>query len=84
MIRYLFYSLLLIAAFALTTFGLMQWQAQGFAVDGIWPFRAPFGELFRASPQLHPIHYLALGVIMIPLSLWKIFLLEPGDSDHAP
>jgi hypothetical protein len=61
-------------AFALTTFGLLQWQAQGFAIDGVWKF--------TARAHLHPVYLLVFGAAMIPLSLWEIFLLEPRDPDH--
>jgi len=67
--RYLLRCLLLATAFALTTFGLMQWQSEAFDTAGVWPFASHW--------RLHPLHCLALGVVMIPLSLWEIFLLEP-------
>jgi hypothetical protein len=71
-IRLLLRCLLLTTAFALTTFGLMQWQAEAFDTSGIWPF-APHW-------RLHPLHCIALGIVMIPLSLWEIFLLEPRET----
>jgi hypothetical protein len=74
MARRLFRCVLLTAAFALATFGLLQWQAEGFAVDRIWQFTAQL--------HLHPVYCLTLGVVMIPLSLWEIFSLEPRDPDH--
>jgi hypothetical protein len=74
MTRYLLRCALLTGAFALTSFGLLQWQAQGFAIDGIWEFTTP--------ARLHPVYLLVFGVAMIPLSLWEIFLLEPRDPDH--
>ena len=75
MIRYLLRCLLLTTAFALTTFGLMQWQSEGFDTAGMWPFTADW--------RVHPLHYVALGVVMIPLSLWEIFLLEPRSHSDA-
>jgi hypothetical protein len=64
--------MLLTTAFALTTFGLMQWQAASFDTGDVWPFARDW--------HLHPLHYIALGVVMIPLSLWEIFLLEPREK----
>jgi hypothetical protein len=31
---------------------------------------------FDAGFRLHPLHYLIVGIAMIPPSLWEIFLLE--------
>ena len=72
MIRLLLRCMLLTTAFALTTFGLMQWQAASFDTGDVWPFARDW--------HLHPLHYIALGVVMIPLSLWEIFLLEPREK----
>jgi len=60
--------LLLVAAFALTTAGLMGWQARGFSFEGLWPL--------DGVPALHPLHLLVLGLAMIPPALWEVFLLE--------
>jgi hypothetical protein len=66
--RLLFRCALLAIGFAATTFGLIQWQALGFSFRGVMPFDAGF--------RLHPLHYLIVGIAMIPPSLWEIFLLE--------
>ena len=66
--RMLFRCVLLAIGFAATTFGLIQWQALGFSFRGVTPFDAGF--------RLHPLHYLIVGIAMIPPSLWEIFLLE--------
>ena len=79
--RYFWRCLLLMAAFALTTFGLLQWQAERFVMPCSWPIAEPFGAPFTTA-GLHPMYYLLLGVILIPLSLWEIFLLEPSHRDH--
>jgi hypothetical protein len=60
--------LLLVAAFALTTAGLMGWQDRGFGFDGFWPL--------DGDPRLHPLHLLVLGLAMIAPALWEVFLLE--------
>ncbi len=72
MLRYLIRYALLVSAFALTSFGLMQWQSADFDTYTVWPF--------AGSMKLHPLHSLLLGLVMIPLSLWEIFLLEPGSA----
>lgn len=67
--------LLLVAAFALTTAGLMGWQDRGFGFDGLWPL--------DGDPEVHPLHLLVLGLAMIPPALWEVFLLE-RDLHEAP
>jgi hypothetical protein len=71
--RYLLRFLLLTAAFALTSAGLMFWHAEGFSFRGIWFLD---GEL-----SLHPLHLLIVGLAMIPPALWEIFLLEQTRND---
>lgn len=71
--RYFLRFLLLIVAFALTTAGLMFWQAQEFRFNGLWPF----GD----GGHLHPLHLLILGLAMIPPALWEIFLLEQAAGN---
>jgi len=66
--RYLLRFLLLTAAFALTSAGLMFWNAEGFSFHGVWLLDGEF--------RLHPLHLLVLGLAMIPPALWEIFLLE--------
>lgn len=66
--KYLTSFLLLAMAFALTTVGLMLWHAQDFGFQGIW--------FFDNDYKPHPIHFLVLGIAMIPPALWEIFMLE--------
>ena len=47
-------------------------KAASFDTGDVWPFARDW--------HLHPLHYIALGVVMIPLSLWEIFLLEPREK----
>ena len=54
--------------FCLFTYGLLEWQADGFALRGLLPFRADY--------RWQGLHYLMLGLAMIPPSLWEIFNLE--------
>ncbi|MEM1229871.1 MAG: hypothetical protein AAGI15_04990 [Pseudomonadota bacterium] len=67
-LRYLLRFALLTIGFALTTLGLMTWQARGLSFDGLWPMEGPFA--------VHPLHLLVLGLAMIPPTLWEIFVLE--------
>ena len=64
---------LLALAFAITTFGLAQWQARGFVWHDVWPLAE------RLS--LHPVHLLVIGIAMIPPTLWEIFLLDQGSRN---
>ncbi len=64
--KYFVRFLLLTAGFALTTSGLMLWQADAFSFSGIWAF----------ADGIHPIYFLIIGIAMIPPALWEIFLLE--------
>ena len=61
--------LLLIVATALLTCGVLLWQAEGFRLDG----------LLRLDNLwvVHPVHLLIVGIAMLPVTLWEIFLLEP-------
>lgn len=72
--RYVLRLLLLTLGFALTTAGLMLWQADDFSFKGIW--------LFDNGYQLHSLHVLILGLAMIPPSLWEIFVLENEGRDE--
>ena len=66
--KYLLRFALLTIGFALTTMGLMTWQARDFSFTGIWPLAGDFST--------HPLHLLILGIAMIPPTLWEIFVLE--------
>ena len=66
--RYLWHFLLLTTGFAFTTAGVLAWRDIGFGYDALWPL--------AGAPALHPLHLLAIGLGMIPLALWEIFLLE--------
>ena len=60
--------LLLGAGFSLFTFGLLEWAHDNFTLRGLLPFTAEF--------RTQGLHYLMLGLAMIPPSLWEIFHLE--------
>ena len=74
--KYLLRFGLLSIGFALTTMGLMTWQAKGFSLDGLW---------FNGSGwTAHPVHLLVLGIAMIPPTLWEIFVLETSAEPEEP
>jgi len=73
--RYLLRFLLLMAAFALTSAGLMFWHAEGFSFRGVWMLDDGF--------HLHPLHLLIVGLAMIPPALWEIFLLDHSRHDGS-
>jgi hypothetical protein len=74
-VRYLIRFTLLTAGFALTAAGLLAWQEIDFDLDGMWPLA---DEL---TP--HPVHVMALGMALIPPTLWEIFVLENSHSGSS-
>ena len=73
--KYLIRFLLLMLGVALTTLGLVYWQSRGFSLEGML--------LFDNGWRPHPIHILALGISLIPPSLWEIFVLEAAAAKAA-
>jgi hypothetical protein len=73
--RYFWRFLLLATGFAFTTAGLVAWRDIGFRYDDVWPL--------AGAPALHPLHLLAVGLGMIPLAIWEIFLLERRPQTPA-
>ncbi|MEM7219107.1 MAG: hypothetical protein AAF515_12130 [Pseudomonadota bacterium] len=66
--HYFLRFMLLATGFCLFTYGLLSWQADRFTLVGIMPFGADF--------RWQGLHFLTLGLAMIPPSLWEIFQLE--------
>jgi len=66
--RFFIRFLLLAAGFSLFTFGLLRWSADGFSFTGLLPFTDTYAT--------QGLHFLMLGLAMIPPSLWEIFNLE--------
>jgi len=60
--------MLLATGFCLFTFGLLEWQAEGFALRGLLPFTEHY--------RWQGLHYLMVGLAMIPPSLFEIYALE--------
>ncbi len=67
-IGFLIRFLLLTAAVAMLTYGLAAWQHEGFGLDGVW--------LFGVDGRLHPLHFVVVGIGMIPPVMWEIFGLD--------
>ena len=67
--RYASRLVLLALGVCITTLGLLYWQHLGFDFEGIW-FHDDHGF------HLHPLHLVALGLAIVPPTIWEIFLLE--------
>lgn len=66
--KFLMRFLLLATGFSLFTYGLLSWSNDNFALAGLLPFTDGFA--------IQGLHYVMLGLAMIPPSLWEIFTLE--------
>ncbi len=76
LVRYLVRCLLILAGFALLTWGLLDWQAQRYALGGFWPFN---------GSGWHPLHLVILGLALIPAASLELLLLgQPAPADPAP
>lgn len=79
--RLLIRFLVLAAASAAVAYGLLAWQHQGFTVTGVW--------LVDNGWRPHPVHFVIVGIGLIPPTLWDIFTMEvhaaqgPAD-EHRP
>lgn len=71
--RYLLRFTLLTVAAALAAFGLAYWQHIGFSMEGFW--------FVDNDYRPHPVHILALGLAMIPTTIWEIFLLDSRRAE---
>ena len=70
-VRALVIHLLLMAAFALSTFGLLEWYRIGFTLLDLARL-----DMTRGSLGVHPLVILILGVAMIPPAFRELDLLE--------
>lgn len=59
--------MLLIAAVASLTYGLIGWHASSFDMNGVW--------LYDNGWRPHPVHFVALGIGLAAPMLWDIFTL---------
>lgn len=84
--RFFVRFVLLAIGFSLFTYGLLEWASDNFALTDLLPFSAGY--------RTQGLHYLMLGLAMIPPSLWEIFNLErqarlaqpdatPGNEDSG-
>lgn len=74
-LKYSLRYLLLVMGFALLTFGMINWSRVDFTMQGIW--------FFDNGYQLHPVHYVILGIAMIPPTMWEIFLLQTAPDTNT-
>lgn len=67
-VRLLIRFIVLAAASSAVAYGLLAWQHQGFTLVGVW--------LVDNDWRLHPVHFLVLGIGLIPPTMWDIFAME--------
>lgn len=63
--------LALAAAMALVTWGLVTWTVQNFSLASLWPFSADL------TP--HPVHLLAIGLVVLPMA-FRLLAIPAGKS----
>ena len=64
--------LLLTLGFALLTLGILAWQTINFDLSGLWSI--------TVNGSIHPIVPTALGLGIIPSTLWEIVLHQFKDQ----
>ena len=67
-LRLLIRFLVLGAASAAVAYGLLAWQHQGFTLAGVW--------LVDNGWRLHPVHFVVIGIGLLPPTMWDIFALD--------
>ena len=67
-IRLVIRFIVLAAASAAVAYGLLAWQHEGFALAGVW--------LVDNDWRLHPVHFLIVGIGLIPPTMWDIYAME--------
>ena len=67
-LKYCIRYLLLVVGFALLTYGMINWSRSEFSMQGLW--------LVDKAYTLHPLHFVIMGVAMIPPAMWEIFSLQ--------
>ena len=60
--------IVLAAACSALAYGLLAWQHQGFTLVGVW--------LVDNDWHIHPVHFLMVGIGLIPPTMWDIFAME--------
>lgn len=66
--------LLLAAAVASLSYGLIDWHANAFSAEGLW--------LYNNGWRPHAVHFIALGISLIAPALWDIFTLALAASER--
>lgn len=67
-LKYLYHMSVLTFGVALITFGAIDWHDQALTLRGLL--------LYDNGWRPHPIYLLTIGLSMVPLSMWQIFVLE--------
>jgi len=67
--------LILTLGFTLLTLGILAWQTINFDLSGLWSF--------TVTGSIHPIIPTALGLGIIPSTLWEILLQQLKDSNGS-
>ena len=67
-LRLLIRFLVLAAATAAVAYGLLAWQHRGFSLVGVW--------FVDNGWHVHPVHFLVVGIGLIPPAMWDIFVLD--------
>ncbi len=73
-IRLLIRFVVLAAATGAVSYGLLAWQHQGFTLTGVW--------LVDNDWHLHPVHFLIVGIGLIPPTMWDIFSMDARAERH--
>ena len=66
--------MLLVAAVASLSYGLIGWHATTFDMDGVW--------LYDNGWRPHPVHFVALGIGLAAPMLWDIFTLALAAGER--
>ena len=59
---------LLALGVALVTFGVVAWMDTRFDLRGFW--------LYDNGWRPHPVHYMMVGIGIVPPTIWEVFQLE--------
>ena len=67
-IRLVIRFVVLAGASSAVAYGLLAWQHEGFSLAGVW--------LVDNDWRLHPVHFLIVGIGLIPPTMWDIYAME--------
>ena len=60
---------------ALATFGLLGWADTHYDLRGFW--------LYDNGWRPHPVHYMIVGLGLVPPAIWEVFVLEAVRRNRA-